>query len=920
MALAIAMIAADAPALDSQDAEFFESKIRPILVESCVGCHGPKQQKSGLRMDSRQSVLTGGDEGPAAVPGNPEESPIILAVRYEDPHHMPPRKRLPDEAVESLTSWVKMGMPWPETAVLAGAAESDDAWKSHWAFQPVANPTPPEVSHADRVKNPIDRFVLARLEAKGLTPSATADKRTLIRRASFDLIGLPPTYAEVEAFVTDTSSDAFAKVIDRLLASPHYGERWGRIWLDVARYADTKGYVFLDEPNYPWAYTYRDYVVRSLNEDLPYDRFLVEQIAADKLPLDKDKRALAALGFLTVGSRFMNDKQNILDDRVDVVTRGLLGMTVVCARCHDHKFDPIPTEDYYSLYGIFQNSVEPALPPLFDDPPQTEAYAKFAAELKVREGALEEFLQAKFETLVQNAKSHVGAYLLAANDAKAKPDTQDFMLLADLGDLNPKMIRRWRHYLGKIKDGHNPVLAPWIALAEVPKDQFERKAAEYVSKLTSAADPAKPINPVLAEALIASPPKSLEELAILYGRILSAAEHHGEDYARRMALNGTKDAPSPFPAIEELRQVFHDQDAPANVSRDDFNRLELLPDRASQGKLNELRSAVDSWRVSGAGAPPRAMALEDVPNPSDPRVFIRGNAGNPGKTVPRQFLAVLSGSDRKPFTQGSGRLELAQAIADRNNPLTARVLVNRVWLQHMGSPLVTTPSDFGLRSDPPTNPELLDHLATVFMNDGWSLKSLHRRIMLSSTYQQSSIDRAECQSVDSENALYWRANRRRLEFEMLRDALLSASGRLDEALGGPGLPDIVAPNVTRRTLYASLDRLNLPGLYRTFDFPDPNTSSARRDTTTVAPQALFLMNHPFVIEQARATFDAVERDKPADLDARLRLLYQRIYARQPADDELTLLREYLGGGPADANTLVPLIQALLVSNEFAFID
>src|SRR5262245_49829188 len=340
----------------AEQAEFFEKHVRPVLAENCLSCHGPKKQMSGLRLDSREAVLAGGDNGPAIRLGDPDRSPLIQAIRHQGERKMPPKKRLAAAQVDALVAWVKMGAPWPASRPIP--VVEADVWKRHWAFQPVANPTPPNVKQTDWPRTTIDRFILSRLEAKGLRPSAAADRRTLLRRVTFDLTGLPPTPGEVAAFEADRSPDAWAKVIDRLLSAPHYGERWGRHWLDVARYADTKGYVFFEESEYPWAWTYRDYVIRAFNDDLPYDRFLVEQLAADRLVAkgQSDRRALTAMGFLTLGGRFMSNVHDILDDRLDVVTRGLLGLTVTCARCHDHKFDPIPSRDYYSLYGVFASS------------------------------------------------------------------------------------------------------------------------------------------------------------------------------------------------------------------------------------------------------------------------------------------------------------------------------------------------------------------------------------------------------------------------------------------------------------------------------------------------------------------------------------------------------------------------------------
>jgi hypothetical protein len=894
--------------------EFFEARVRPVLAEHCWSCHGPAKQRTGLRLDSRAALLRGGDHGPAVVPGDPDNSLLVKAVRRAGDVKMPPKTPLPSAAVEALAAWVKMGAPWPQGRAAAGPV-ADDAWKRHWAFQPVRDPPPPAVRDTRWPRTTVDRFILAKLEEKGLTPSPEADRRTLIRRLSFDLLGLPPELAEVDAFVNDPAPDAYERLVDRLLASPHYGERWGRHWLDVARYADTKGYVFFQESDFPWAYTYRDYVIRAFNEDLPYDRFLVEQLAADRLPLGADKRPLTALGFLTLGGRFLNNDQDILDDRIDVVCRGLLGLTVTCARCHDHKFDPILQQDYYSLYGVFASSVEPTVPPLFQEPPRTDEYAKFEKELRAREQKLIEFVQAKHAELVSAAKARSAEYLLAAHALRGQPSTEDFMLIADGGDLNPRMLQRWQAYLRRTRQGHDPVWAPWHALADLPEKDFAARAAELCARLGQP-DPARPINPVVAKAFAGRPPGSLKEAAQRYGELLNAADKLWQEAVQR----GPAPAGLPDPAEEELRQVFYGPDAPPNVAMNPVGDLDLLPDRPSQAKLQELRKAVETWRVTGPGAPPRAMVLEDAPTPYQPRVFLRGNPNNPGEAVPRQFLGVLAGDRRRPFEHGSGRLDLARAIADRGNPLTARVLVNRVWLHHFGQGLVRTPSDFGLRSDPPSHPDLLDHLATAFMNGGWSVKKLQRLIALSAAYRQRSDDRPECRRVDPENVLLWKANRQRLDFETTRDALLAMAGTLDGTVGGPSVKNVTDLSARRRTVYGYLDRLNVPGLYRTFDFPSPDATNPQRAATTVPQQALFLMNNPFVLECARKLVRRPEVAAEPDVGRRVERLYRLVYGRAPAAEETALAREFVGAAPGTPVAWERYAQALLLANEFVFVD
>jgi hypothetical protein len=598
-----------------------------------------------------------------------------------------------------------------------------------------------------------------------------------------------------------------------------------------------------------------------------------------------------------------------------------LGLTVTCARCHDHKFDPIPTRDYYALYGVFASSVEPTVPPLFAPPPRTEVYVKFEKELQAREKKLREFVETKHRELVTAARTRAAEYLLAAHAASRHPNTEEFMLLADGTDLNPKMLLRWQVYLERTAKVHHPIFAPWHAFAALPENEFSARAASLLAEIASAADPARPVNPLVAKAFAARPPRSLAEAAQRYGELLNAVDQHWQALrALASATNQPECRTLPDPAEEELRRVFYGPDAPPDVPMNPVGDLALLPDRPSQAKLQELLKAVEKWRVEGPGAPPRAMVLEDAPTPYQPRVFVRGSPNNLGEAVPRQFLHVLAGEQRQPFHHGSGRLELARAIVDPNNPLTARVLVNRIWMHHFGSPLVGTPSDFGLRSARPTHPELLDHLATLFMADGWSIKRLHRRILLSAVYQQRSDDRPECRRVDAENVLLWKMNRRRLDFEATRDALLAAAGTLDQAVGGPPTKELFAVPSTRRTIYGLIDRLNLPGIFRTFDFPSPDTTSPTRDSTTVAPQALFLMNHPFVLEAARKLVRRPEVPSEKDFPRRVDRLYRLLYGRAPSAGELALAREYLGENLEGARAWEQYAQALMLANEFVFVD
>ena len=618
----------------------------------------------------------------------------------------------------------------------------------------------------------------------------------------------------------------------------------------------------------------------------------------------------------------MGNFHDVIDDRIDTVCRGLMSLTVSCARCHDHKFDPIPTRDYYALYGVLAGSREPMIPPEVADPPRTAVYEAFVRELDARRQKLTDFVASKRRELVESAKRRAGEYLLAAQRAADQPTTEDFMLIADGTDLNPSMVVRWQAFLSRTRKEHDPAFAPWHALGALPEREFAARSGPIIARFSAATSGSHAVNPVIARALAESSPRSLTDVARIYGEVLNRVEALWQEAASRASRNGQEPGPLPVPALEALRQVFHGPDSPPEVPMDPFGELALLPDRPSQAKFQELRNALQKWLTDGPGAPARALSLEDSREPVEPRVFVRGNPNNLGERVPRQFLAVLSGpAQRRPFRDGSGRLELARAIASRDNPLTARALVNRVWMHHFGTPLVATPGDFGLRSEPPTHPELLDHLAARFMDEGWSIKALHRRLMLSAAYRQRSDDRPEARALDPENALYWRMNRRRLDFESTRDAMLAASGRLDGRLGGPPMPGLTAPGANRRTLYGYIDRLNLPGLYRTFDFPDPNATSPRRDQTTVAPQIL-VPHEPPVRDRIRAA-----RSSPAPRSSRRAIATPRsivstalIYGRAPTAEDVATAREFLAAYPAGPNPWPALAQALFMTNEFVFVD
>jgi Protein of unknown function (DUF1553)/Protein of unknown function (DUF1549)/Planctomycete cytochrome C len=885
---------------NSEQEAFFETRVRPLLTARCFRCHGEKEQKGGIRLDSAEALLGHNEDEALVKPGKPEASRVVEVIGYKDEPKMPPDGKLPDSDTQILREWIRRGAHFPskQTAPAVVRLSSPEgvvqAKKTLWSLQPIKMPIPPTVKDRSWVKGPIDQFILAKLEANGLTPSPGIDRRTLLRRMTFDLTGLPATYAEVKAFENDRTPEAIEHAVDRLLASPLYGERWGRHWLDVARYSDTKGYVFTEERRYPFSYTYRDYVIEAFNEDLPFDQFIREQLAADQLNLGKDHSALAAMGFLTVGRRFSNNGNDIIDDRIDVVSRGLLGLTVTCARCHDHKFDPIPTEDYYSLHGVFESSFEPAELPLLANRPESAAFRKFETEMRKLEGARDKFQAVKRVEIQDQFRLKTPAYLAAAWRDRAKETPSERK--APASELRPLLVRRWVLYLKRMMDAPDPVFVAWREFSKLPEKDFANRARAVVARLKAMpnAEGAKAdknairINAVVQYAFVQNPPKSMRDVVSQYGTLLAAAEKRWKSLSKQSHA-GKHPSALPQPAWEELRQTLYREDGPAVVAVQDVKRL---LDRASKKELVRLDNKIESLRANSPAAPPRGMVLNDAPTPVEPVIYIRGNPGRPGKQVSRHFLQAVGDLGGKRFKKGSGRLELAEDIASPQNPLTARVIVNRVWMHHFGAGIVRTASDFGVRGTPPSHPELLDYLASRFMHEGWSLKKLHRQILLSAVYQQASVLRPDQEEKDPENKLLWRMNPSRLEFEPMRDSWLAVAGNLDCRMGGRGFEIQVEEERSRRAVYAFIDRQDLPQLFRTFDFASPDVSTPQRPQTTIPQQALFAMNSSFLVTQARALAREEEGKNPAD---RVRKMYRRVYARDPSKAELETALEFVSG-------------------------
>jgi hypothetical protein len=823
------------------------------------------------------------------------------------------------------------------------------AAKEHWAYRPLATMPPPAVRATDRVQTPIDAFLLAKLEAKGLGYAPPAEPRVLLRRIYYDLIGLPPTAEEVESFVQSEITNrqsAITAVVDRLLASPRYGERWGRHWLDVARYAETKDLVLVygQDALRPYAYTYRDYVIRAFNEDVPFNEFVRDQLAADLVQPKVEPWRLAALGYLTLGRLFDNNVHDQIDDQIDTVSRGLLGLTVACARCHDHKYDAVTMADYYGLYGVFASTERPYVLPLIEDPAQVPGGAEFEEKLAKARKELEDHLDRCFNELTENLRQRIGDYLVRA--VTTKPDlteTTQFGLSLTPEDFRPTIMLRTRRFVELRAKPDDFIFGPWAMLMALSDDSFPLIADDVRRRIapveSSASSPRRLPNPLVVEALAQATLTNKASIARVYG-----------DLFRRVYSESKKPAAGSSGLSEDQRaplEVVTGKDGPIWFDRRDTHDHLSRPDADKYGGLVQN---LDKLAAHATNAPPaRAMVVSELPEPYAPRIFTRGSPSRPGEAVPRSFLRVLNGGAPLPLGEGSGRLALANAITSPTNPLTARVFVNRVWMEHFGEPLVGSPADFGVRSDAPTHPELLDWLAGEFIRSGWSVKRLHRVIVLSGAFQQSSVgadvrrlsseseagsaksERSQQSLVtssptgevtDPENHLLWHYPRRRLDLEAMRDSLLFVAGRLDVAMGGRSVDVAGDPLNARRTVYGLVDRQNLPGLFRSFDFAVPDQCVERRPKTTVPQQALFAMNSPFVMEQARALAASVAG--LPDNAGKAAALFRRVLGRLPTDREITRAREFVDAAGDDAEAkLSPweqFAQVLLASNELLFRD
>jgi hypothetical protein len=913
---------------EASDLAFFQSEVLPILKTRCYACHSHESGKSkgGLVVDSKNGLLVGGESGPAITAGEPGNSLLIEAVRRSNSvSPMPPDNALPAAEIKILEDWIRRGAPDPRKgpATIDPFTTIMQKARTHWSLQPLAKPTPP--AHADEAwrKNSIDDFVIEKQREQGLRPARDAQPRDLIRRLYFDLIGLPPTFEQVRIFGREFAADpdaAVAKLVDELLASPHYGERWGRHWLDLARYAEVSGGAAnrARETRLLNAYTYRDYVIRALNADKPYDQFVLEQLAADQLQLG-DKRDLAALGFLPVGSQ-EGLAHEVRAERIDTIGKVFMGLSLGCARCHDHKFDPISTEDFYALDGVFMSSEEVGVPRPRDPVGDLEA-CPIIAESRDPE------LRAARDQAVAKARQAVADYeqeLWGPTERtwrELTPQVWDVlgMEAAEFGPLGEReylrkqnlpatLVAAWRKWLADEKrlsrrETH-PILGPWFLLTDTKPESFATSASEIVAAFAKE----KSVNRHVLAALASRPLSSKRDAARAYGELFGAVDREWQTDVTRPML--------PDAEREALRQILYAEGMPAvrhgDKWRNEFGNL-------ADTKRNKLLAQVNDALFAHAGAPERAMLLRDR-NPQDAFLLIRGEPDQRSGRVPRGFLTVLGGeSGRLAFPSNrSGRLELARAIVDPANPLTHRVLVNRVWAHHFGRPLVETIDDFGLQTPEPQHRDLLDWLAATFVEEGWSLKKLHRQMLLSRTYRQSSVDHAaytKHAAVDPDNGLLWRSNVRRLDFESLRDSVLATCGTLDPTIGGRSVELVSDPTVTRRTVYAWINRPLQP-ILSTFDVPDNSVTASDRHESTSPGQALFLMNGGFVDHHAARLLQSDEFRRLTAVDARIVWIFGHLLQREPTVDETARIRQFLSNH-SDSRAWLRVVQSLLLSNEFA---
>ncbi len=962
--------------------DFFEQKIRPVFVSHCAECHSAtsKEIKGGLLLDSRKGLLVGGDSGAAIVPGNVDDSLLIQSLRYgEDSQQMPPKGKLPAAVIADFEAWVKMGAPDPRAGQPTQPVKKTidlEGGRQFWAFQPPRKQAPPEVKNsagknstdnksndksspekpAAWARSEIDRYVIAGLEQRGLAPAADTDRRTLLRRVSYDLTGLPPTPQEVDEFLQDESADALVKVVDRLLASPRFGERWGRHWMDVVRYADSNGmganFVFDD------AWRYRDYIIQSFNNDKPYDQFVIEQLAGDLLPGDtegKRREQLVATGFLVIGlkelAEYDKDKlrMDVVDEQVDTIGRALMGLTLGCARCHDHKFDPIPTADYYALAGILRSTV--TIPEKNKEGPISDWNRRALPTSKTELASVKQHAAriskakdglARSQNDVRQLTKQIADAASSANKptTAAKPTAAPSIVV---DNDQAQLTGFWRESVGQTKD--KKLIPKFFGKNYLHDDQIDRgkKSVAFKAKLPAAgryevrmaytANPNRAtrvpvtIHDSEGAKLVHVNQREVAPIESLWRSLDEYSFKADQETSVVIANDGTDDGFVIADAIEFVPVQAGAAAAASKKPAPPSNKDREKSLAKAKEQVKKLQEEIQLLEADPAAL--IALAVADDPQPADLKICIRGDIQNRGDVAPRGFLQVATHAAMKQSAtpkinpKQSGRLELARWIADPQHPLTSRVMANRIWRHMLGAGLVRTVDNFGVRGELPSHPELLDYLAIRFVEQGWSVKALVREIALSRTYQLSSDFSSGNFTADPDNRLLWRHNRRRLEAEAIRDSILVVSGQLDSTAGGStnvfsgrlGTESrtvvIPADPWRRRSVYLPIYRGGfVMDLLRAFDFADPGMVTGVRSTTTVPTQALYLMNSVFVMEQAEHASRLLLELPDLDDTARLELLYRKLVARSPSEVErqrgLEFLRQHQKAGRATAEVAKPL--------------
>jgi cytochrome c553 len=854
---ALAMSCAVAPAFaqKTSDAneEFFEMRIRPLFVNKCYACH-TEERMGGLQLDTSEHALKGGKSGAVIKPGDPANSRMVTALHYTDARlKMPPTGRLKDSEIADVETWIKNGAVWPQSNKAVAAPASAPyvitaEQRAFWSFRPIVDPVPPAIRDKKWARSEIDRFILAKLEERNLKPVVAAGKRSLIRRASYDLIGLPPTAAEVAAFEKDRSPGAFAKVVDRLLESPRYGEKWGRFWLDIARYSDDRLNSERDDP-YENSFRYRDWVIQAVQQDMPFNLFVKAQIAGELLP--QHELYEAGLGFYSLSPEFQ-------DERVDATTRGFMALTVACATCHNHKYDPIPAQDYYSLLGIFNNTELHETPLAPKD--EVERYASKKKQLDAQEKEIKEFISRQANELAEILAQNTSAYMLG-----------------EISSLDKETSDRWGKYLA-IKSRKHPFLTTW------DKDHSPQAARDFQTLLLD---------------------------------INTEKKHVDDENHIRLGLNPSRENLSDANLVSLARDkyvLWEEFFGDKGVYHYGDPQIDRFLTGVWKAHLDSLRARMAALKKELPPRYPYLQTVTDKKKLDEQHIWLRGNKDSLGELSPPHFLAILSPGAPTRFSRGSGRLDLAEAIVDSKNPLTARVIVNRIWQQHFGQGIVRTPSNFGKQGDTPSHPELLDYLATRFIAGGWSLKKLHREMMLTSTYALSTQTDESDYAADPEDRLLWHANRRRLDVESIRDSLLFVAGNLDLKSGGPAMA--FGPDNHRRTVYGFVSRRRLDPVLALFDFPNPVVTSEQRLPTLVPLQKLFFMNSDFVMEQSKALAKKL-LESNGDDNTRVANAYRLLFQRDPTAAERKLALEFLHDSQ---NAWPQYTQVLLSSNEFSYLN